>query len=312
MKKIIIGALSVVIISGCASNPSNQVSAFAQSSHAITEQVDAVLTEFNSASLERKFTSIAANYKGDHAKKFNFDVLDAINTAVTPAQQTQLAIYRANQSLGQYAAALAALANADVQTDVDAASTELYGALTSFNSQYQTIKGDDVELFNQQEVATIQAAITAIGSEIVEQRRRKAIKSIILAAKDNINLVCDVIISQLNSAGIADGIALSRKFILANQIKEYRVISAKNSSKLIPRTKEVRRLWNLQQGMLNSTALVEQSTKGISEIKAAHATLADEVANDEFSSIAIANAIGRLQQINNHFKDLEISMTAGE
>jgi len=64
--------------------------------------------------------------------------------------------------------------------------------------------------------------------------------------------------------------------------------------------------------MLNSTALVEQSTKGISEIKAAHATLADEVANDEFSSIAIANAIGRLQQINNHFKDLEISMTAGE
>jgi len=305
MKRSLIGLIAAVLMAGCTSTPSDQIAAFGQTTNAVTDHVDAVLNEFNEATIERGFTDLAANYTGDFAQRFDQQLLKDINKPITAKQQKQLAIYRANKALGDYATSLAELANARLRVDVDVASANLYGAMTSFNKHYQTIKGNQKALFDDSKVANIQAAITAIGSEVAEQRRRQAVKAIIIAAKDNIDLICDEIIKQLTHSGIEDGIRLSRKYILDKQIAEYRRLSAKKSSKLKWRTDEVRRLWLLQQALFHSKLLVQQSIKAIEEVKQAHQVLASEVAHDAFSSVAISNAIGRLQYLNKHFNDFE-------
>jgi len=299
---------ATMLMLGCTSVPSNQIGAFSQSSLAISEQVDAVFDEFNNASLERQFTDVAANYKGDFAERFNQQLLAQINAPISDEQKRQLAIYRANQSLSQYATALSELSNAAVSQDIDAASIKLYGTFTSFNTQYQLLNGNDKTLFDNESMATIQAAISAIGNEIIEQKKRRALKTIIMAASANIDNICDVIIEQLAHAGVADGIAASRKYVLLKQIEEYRLLSKKGSSKLKARTKEVKRLWQLQQALVNTHLLVTVSIDGVKEIQSAHKVLATELAQDIYASVAISNAIGRLQQINKHFKALETSL----
>jgi len=299
---------ATMLMLGCTSVPSNQIGAFSQSSLAISEQVDAVFDEFNNASLERQFTDVAANYKGDFAERFNQQLLAQINAPISDEQKRQLAIYRANQSLSQYATALSELSNAAVSQDIDAASIKLYGTFTSFNTQYQLLNGNDKTLFDNESMATIQAAISAIGNEIIEQKKRRALKTIIMAASANIDNICDVIIEQLAHAGVADGIAASRKYVLLKQIEEYRLLSKKGSSKLKARTKEVKRLWQLQQALVNTHLLVTVSIDGVKEIQSAHKVLATELAQDIYASVAITNAIGRLQQINKHFKALETSL----
>jgi len=297
-----------MLMLGCTSAPSNQVGAFAQSSLAISEQVDTVFDEFNNASLERQFTDVAANYKGDFAQRFNQQLLAQINAPLSAAKKRELAIYRANQALSQYATALSELSNAAVSQDIDAASIELYGTLISFNAQYQLINGSESTLFDDESMATIQAAISAIGSEVVEQKKRRALKVIIISAGDRIDKVCNVIIEQLTNAGVADGIAASRKYVLLKQIEEYRLLSKKGSSKLKARTKEVKRLWQLQQALINTHSLVTASIDGVKEIQSAHKVLVAELTQDRYASVAITNAIGRLQHINTHFKALGTSL----
>lgn len=166
-------------------------------------------------------------------------------------------MYRANKALGEYALALSALTNATNSVDIDAVSVNLFGALNSFNTQYKTIKQTQTNLFDGERLASVQGAITAIGREILEEKRRAAIKRIITAAQFNVDAICDAIIAQLSNAGIEDEISMSRKYILSKEIAEYRLLSAKKSSKLKWRTKEVKRLWQLQQALFNSKLLVQ-------------------------------------------------------
>ncbi len=305
MKNLFVGAAALFLLLGCESTPNNQIAAFGHSTGQIVSQVDVLLDEFNNATLERGFTSLAANYKGQFAEKFNQQLLAQLAKPLDANAQQQLAIYRLNRSLGEYALALSALADARASVDIDAASANLFGALKSFNAQYKTIKRTDDNLFESNKLITIQSAIAAIGSEVVEAKRRAALKRIIVAARPNIDTICDAIINQLSHAGIEDGISMSREFILNQKIAEYRLLSAKKSSKLKWRIAEVKRLWQLQQALFHSKLLVQQSIKAIKEVKSAHQILADEVSQEIYASAAISHAIGRMQYINKHFNDFE-------
>ncbi|NRA61853.1 MAG: hypothetical protein HRU25_13275 [Psychrobium sp.] len=295
---------SLLLISGCVSAPTTQISAFANATTAITERIDAVIEEYNNTALNRQFISYASSYQGEHAQHFSSDELAKIEKPVTVKLQQSLAIYRANKSLGQYSNSLSLLATSDSRIDIDVAATNLYGAMTSLNAQYKTIKETDEDLFDTENFAMASTLIAEIGSVIIEEKRRLAIKKIVIAANDKVAVVCDEINNQLKIAGIENNISASRQYILTEEVKEYKS-RAKRRTKLAWRASEIKRLYELQQAVFNSKLLIQNSQKAILAVKEAHQVLTKELQNDKFTSASITLAIGRLKELDSHYDDFE-------
>ncbi len=293
-----------LLLAGCGATPTTQIAAFGNSSSAITEKVDAVMVEYNNAALERMFTDYAATYNSNHASLLTSDELAKIEKPITPGQKKTFAIYKANKALGEYSKALSNLANAGSRVDIDLAAAKLYGSITSLNDQYKTLKDTQDDLFNTEKLANFSSLIAAIGSTIIEEKRRRAIKGIVQDAAPNITLICDVIIEQLKSAGIGDAIATSRLYVLREELIDYKSRILKPTT-LDWRRAEIKRLYYLQQNAFNSKLLVQQTQNAITAVKNAHATLAKELKKGRFTSAEIASTIGRIQELEKHYNDFE-------
>lgn len=293
-----------VLLTGCSTTPTTQIAAFGNSTSAISGKVDAVMDEYNDAALQRKFTDYAATYNQSHASKLTSDELAKINKPITPEQKKTFAIYKANKALGAYSKALSDLATAGSRIDIDLATANLFGSMTSLNEQYKILKETEKDLFDSEKFAGVSKLIAAIGSAIVEEKRRAAIKGIVIDADHSVSTICDVIIEQLEVAKIEDSISTSRQYVLSEEIIDYKSKLNKDTS-LEWRRNEIKRLYDLQQGVFNSKLLVQQTVKAMKAVKQAHSTLATELKEDRFTSAAIASTIGRLKDLEKHYDDFE-------
>ncbi|CAH1202631.1 conserved hypothetical protein [Candidatus Nitrotoga sp. BS] len=293
-----------LIVSGCTTTPTTQISAFGDSTNAIIGKVDSVLDEYNNTTLDRQFTSYAATYSGDNANKLTSDILKIIDTPIKPEQRKNLAMYNANKALGQYSKALSDLANAGSRADIDLAAANLYGSISGINGQYKTLKDTQDNLFDTNKLANFSTLIAAIGSTIVEEKRGEAIKGIVTEADANVSLLCDTINEQLRTSGIEVAIATSRQGILSEELDDYHS-RAKATVPLDKRRAEIKRLYSLQQEVFNSKLLVQQSQKAILAVKDAHATLAKELKAGRFNSSTITLTIGRLKDLEKHYDDFQ-------
>lgn len=304
MKIKLVFLLGAFFLAGCAATPTTQISAFGNSASAIAGKVDSVIDEYNNAALDRKFTDYAATYNGDKTKLLTSDELRKIEKPIGPEQKKNFALYKANRALGSYSKALSELASAGSRVDIDLAAANLYGSISSLNDQYKTIKETDKDLFETNKLASFSTLIAAIGSSIVEEKRREAIKGIVIEADPKISLICDVIIEQLKLAGIEDAIATSRQYVLTEEIVDYKS-QAKAEMTLDERRSKIKRLYSLQQGVSNSKLLVQQAQNAIAAVKESHTTLAKELNEGRFTSAAIASAIGELKDLEKHYGDFE-------
>lgn len=304
MKQILALLLAATMVCGCATVSMTQIQAFGDSAQALIGNVDKVLEQYNETALERSFTNYAATYNGKHAKLLTRAELEKIRIPIDGKRKKDLAIYSANSAIAAYAKSLSALARADSGTEIDLASTKLYGAFVGLNDHYKIIKGTDRDLFSKKDLAMSAKFIAAIGRSIVEKKRRSAIKEIIINADPKIEVICDEINHQLGTAGIGDAIYTSRQYILTEEIKEYKS-RAKQNTQLDWRRSQIKKLYELQQEMKTSKLLVQKTANAVSAIKKSHHTLAEELEKDRFNSAAIAQVIGRLQKLNKHYGEYE-------
>jgi hypothetical protein len=304
MKQIFVLFLMIITLLGCAKAPITQIAAFGNSANELTAKVENVIKEYNDAALNREFTNYAAIYNGKYAKLLTSQELSKIYKPIDAKTKKKLAIYKATQSLGSYAKALSALASADSIIDIDFAAATLYGSMIGLNDQYKIIKNIKEDLFDAKTFALSAKAVAAIGNTIVEEKKRKAIKKIIIAANPKISVICDTINIQLNASGIHDGISASRQYILSEEIREYKT-RVKQPTKLDWRRGEIQRLYQLNQGITTSKLLAQQAQKAIMSIKKSHNTLATELKKNKFNSEKIASTIGRLKELNKHYNDFD-------
>ena len=304
MKAIYVISIVALALTGCTTTPSTQIQAFGDSTKAITDKVDAVIGEYNQSALTGRFTNFAATYTGAHANELTIDLLGGIQQPIDEKSKKGLAIYKANRAIGAYAKSLSALSVAGSRADIDLASAKLYGAMTGINTQYRVMNENGGDLFKSEDFATTTKVIAAIGSLIVEELRNNAIKDIVVSADAKIAILCNVIDKQLDESGIHDGIYTSRQYVLTEELKSYKAQVRKDMT-LDWRRSEIKRLYELKQGVTNSTLLIQNAQKAIREVKTSHATLASELKSNKFSSEAIALAIGRLRDIENHYDSYE-------
>jgi hypothetical protein len=304
------GFAVAIALAGCATTPAMQIGLLGNTARDVAGKTDAVLDEYNHAALERSFTDYAAIYSGDHARLLTSDQLAGITPPVSAEQKKNFAICNANRALAAYCSALASLATSKTRADIDQATVKLHGSMSAINKQYKVLTGSGDVLFDREKVARTSSFITAIGTVIIEEKRRNAIKEIVLQADPNITLVCDAIIRQLDAAKIEDSIAASRQYILSEEIVAYRESAAKPTT-LDWRREQIRRLYGLQQGVSNSRLLVSQARNAIKALRDAHAVLAREVSKNRFSSGEIDAAIGTLAEIKDQYDDLETLLLHG-
>lgn len=293
-----------LILSGCATTPTTEIAAFGDSASAVTEKIDAVIAEYNQAALDREFTSYAATYDAKHASFLTREELANITKPISSNQQKGFAIYQANRALGGYAKALAGLAAAGNRADLDFAVANLYGSMSRLNQQYKTLTDSESSFFDAKQFADISTLVAAIGATIIEEKRREAIKGIVIGADKKIALICDTINEQLEKVKLEDSIAASRQYILTEELKDYKA-HLQDDSALDWRREQIKRLYHLQQAVFNSKLLVQQTKRAVSAIKAAHALLATELEAGRFNGAEIAVTIGRLSALKKHYTDFD-------
>lgn len=291
-------------VTGCSTTPSTQIQAFADSTKAITDKVDSVINEYNQSVLNRSFTDYAATYNGSDSNKLTSSLLEEIQQPIDDKAKKGLAVYRANQAIGAYAKSLSALSVAGSRVDIDLASAKLYGSMVGVNTQYKAINENKSDLFKAEDFAGTARLVAEIGSLIVEEKRNNAIKGIVVSADPKIAALCDAIDKQLDESGIYDGISTSRQYVLTEELKNYKA-QVKKDTTLEWRQSEIKRLYELKQGVVTSKLLVQNAQKAIREVKTTHATLASELKNNKFNSEAIAMAIGRLRDLESHYDNFE-------
>lgn len=304
MKYIPVLCITASFLFGCTTTPTTQIQAFGDSAKAITDKVDAVISEYNQSALARTYTDLAATYNKQFANGLTSKTLDDIAQPIDEKTKRGFAIYRANRALGAYAKSLSALAAAGSRSEIDLATAKLYGAMSGINAQYKAIEGGNKELFDTGDFAGVAKFIAAIGSTIVEEKRNAAIKEIVTKADAKISLLCDAIDKELEDSGIHDGIGASRQYVLSEEIRQYKG-QVQQDTTLDWRRNEIKRLYDLKKGVVDSRLIVQNAQKAIREVKAAHGTLASELKKDKYSSEAIAMAVGRLRDLEDHYDSYE-------
>jgi len=127
---VAISLMLILLLTGCASTASlTQISAFGTGTSSIAENSKKAFELIDSSTIDRNMYDVAAD-TSLYPKDETFEGLFK-GTELKKQLQLRLTVL---EKLGSYAKALEKLATADFRKDVDAASTDLYGALSGVES----------------------------------------------------------------------------------------------------------------------------------------------------------------------------------
>lgn len=299
--------IALLCLSACSSTPTvvptTQVAAFGQAATALNSRVKGVIDEYKAAVLEKKFTDYAMAYSGNRALLLNSEELRKIEKHLDSDSKPNLAVYKANAALGQYFKSLSDLALAVNGVDVDLAAANLYGALISLNAQYSLLKSSEKNLFSPDQLAKFSSLTTAMGNSVVEDKRREALKAIVLEVDPELAKISEAISQQLAHSSIDEVLAASGQYRLTEGLAEY-----KNRTRDLPldsRRAEIKQLYETQQSIAHSKLLVQQTQTAVLLLKESHGVLAKELSEGRFASAAIATAIGRLKDMDKYYDDFK-------
>ncbi len=299
MKGVCVILATGMLVAGCASTPTGNIEAFANAAKGVTDKVDGVIREYNSESINNELTKLA-----QHSKPITTSSLDPVKRVlINSADKKRYALYKANYALGNYAEALSGLAASGSTQEMDLAAAKLYGSLNNFNEQYKVLAGSGDNLMSAEASAGIGKVVAAIGGAYAEKKRGEAIKSIVITADPYVQKVCDVIVHELLKGVIEKRIYTMRHTELSGYILDYnlRVKKASFSEKRAM----MGDIYERYRRMQSSGAVVAQAINAINEVKEAHTVLREELENDNFGSDRLVRVVGRLNDMEEHYDDLE-------
>jgi hypothetical protein len=285
---IIIVTMFIFLLEGCATTSLTQISAFGKGTSALAEDAKKAFELIDSSTIDRKMYDVAAD-KSLAPKDVTFEGL--FKEPDSDSYQIRIAVL---EKLGNYAKALDNLATADFRKDIDAASTDLYSSLSGLGTNYKKVTKTDLPLKDDQ-LKVIATAVDAIGTVIVETKRRDALKIVIIQADDAVQNA-----AKLLEVEFGKDSELS-KFVQQNlRFADGAIRTAYNIQKKSPNSTFDRRyemlvkIKKMYDASQTSPKLFDSISVGAKKVREAHAALKASVMNDEFSSAEIAKQVGEL------------------
>ncbi|MGA3068297.1 MAG: hypothetical protein ABSF29_15740 [Tepidisphaeraceae bacterium] len=193
----------LLALGGCSTVPLTQVSEFGTATSSLVTNAQNGYELLNSATVLEQMYNVADN-PDQFPTQSTFTGFFSVPPAATPSnlpvaatmptltvEQAQIAQqfnvrFDLLSALGKYGAALQSLATTNYSSGINSASQNLDNSLIGLRDSYNKIAAADASLpksgINDQTFAIISTAIDAIGTVIVEEKRREAIKAIIQQA----------------------------------------------------------------------------------------------------------------------------------
>lgn len=276
--------LSLSLI-GC-SLPLNHIGAFSQASANLAKIAADAYNDVNETTIERRISDIASDPElSPNDPTFEMLIADE-------ALALRLSLLR---GVKDYAEALGNLASADFRKEIDEASKDLYGALGKLQDTYADKTHSS--LISDDNLAIIATAVDAIGTAIVENKRRDALKTIIIQSdpliRESMKLISgelpllDITVENLNS-------------IYTDKISSYKQqVETLSYTQRVEMLRDIRRSYQLYQNSLILLTKLAPASKAISD---AHTALREAVETNKFTTNQLIKEIKNLVEISKSIK----------
>ena len=284
----ILTATALVTLVGCATPSLTQISAFGTASASLADHSKKAYALVDSSTVDRKMYDVASDTKlGPTDSTFQ--------GVFTGPQADALAIrLKLLGKLGDYADALNKLATADFRKDIDAASKDLDAALVGLSQTYKTVSGKASPI-SDQDFQLIAAAVDAIGTAIVEHKRREAIRMVILQADAAVQDTSKLLKEELGESSSLASFVHENLVYTGNALRlTYNKQRLAAETTFNSRYQMLVQIRQLDEASEASPGFFKNVSAGAGKVGEAHAVLKKAVTKNEFTSAEIAKNIGEL------------------
>lgn len=306
MKYAPIALVTVAVLSGCTAISTKNIEAFGLATADVTSKIDAVINDYNQANVNDQLVMMAQSNQ-----KFVKSDMDPIKKIIIrDSDKKGFSLYKANDALGKYAAALTDLSNAGSHEELAIAGVKLSKSLKEMNAQYKVLNNTNDNLMSDENSGKISRVITEISSYYVEYKRAKALKEVIVSANPAIQKIGKVISNELLKGVVEERLYTMKGNELAGYFDDY---NAKvDNMSFLQKKKALDDIYGKYIVMESTTATVIQAEKAILSVTQAHNEFAVELENDNFDSESISAAIQNIKTVHKSFDDLEELMSSCE
>lgn len=280
-----------LFMSGCIANQSaTHVKAFSLATTELSDQTIQLFELTDKSTIDRKIIEVAL-LSGSDLDKLNQEDIDKIKGIFSGHKKTAASI-KALNALKSYAKALGDLSAADFKGDIDKASTELYGSLTSLNGTYRELAGKELGI-KEEDFALFATLIDAIGTTIVEVKRRKAIKEIVIKTESFVSTACDEISKKIGLN--KDLIRVNLGTIYSEKIEAYKKdVKDGKVTTLDQKIERIKDLMVYSRICRQSETIFSDVKQAVGMVKKSHNTLYRAVKSNKFTTAELAKEIGDL------------------
>jgi hypothetical protein len=292
--------LSITILlfslGGCGTVSLSQVSQFGTASTELSENAKKAFNLIDQVTVDRQLYGIASDTKsGPTDSSFNGLFKVAGNDARSKEKSERLELrLDALDALSGYSSALKKIVEADVGSDIDTASLDLNTSLVGLKDTYKKASNQDSKI-DDKTIALLTTAVNAIGRAIVEEKKRSAIKEIVIKADPAVQQTALMISNDLGSntdlAKYAyESLYNTRGSIQAAYNLEKKLNNFDSRYALLVRAKEINTAENSVSGFFDAVS------RGSEAIAKTHAAMRKVVEQDQFSSAEVGKSLAELQK----------------
>jgi len=272
--------ISATLLFGC-TRATTHIAAFSIASEDLAAQAIRGYEVLNETTVQRKIAEVAA----DPTQLPDEDTF----VGLLEGKESLTIRIMALEYLKDYSVALGDLSTADVRSDIDRASKDLYGALVGLRDTFKEETGKDAGI-EDEDLAIIATAVDAIGTVIAEAKRRVAIKTIVIKADPAIQNV---------STLLRDEVPIFGEFIKAN-LSTIETEMVKSYQKRAEKLTFDQRVKYIQQ-IRKQHRITEESGRFFNDLGTAaemlgstHAALRKAVEKNKFTTPELIEHIGEL------------------
>lgn len=259
--------LTICVFTGCGLNAIQQegVARFAKASAGVGDFSARELSQLREATIEMNTKDIAINGKAkltDLDESFDADDISARISAST--------------ALSSYGKLLLALVE-------ETQEAELKDASDQFVDSFRRVSGKNL---NDEQLESLGTLVRGIGGLFIEYKKAKAVKKIVVDAKDDIDIICNLLIADFTRTelGLAQGVDVTIKRVKADAdialamptvdfqsrliaVEAYRFADDSNARLTIVGKKAIETLTALKLANSQLVATIQEDKKSISDIR---------------------------------------------
>jgi hypothetical protein len=278
----------VWVLQGCSAVPLTQISKFGEATSALAGNATEAFRTFDDAAIEREIYRFALDSTLQPA--------DTTFERILEKGGRRKARFELLEALSSYGKSLQAIASANLQDEIDAASLNLFGALVGLDATVgEAAGGRGLGTSNLGILATGVQALASVG---IEKQKQRSLKAIVIFADSTIQRVTGQMSEEFRMLGRL--VVSGQKEIEATLNDLY--FNVKGRKSFDRRIELLSRMAAQHRRIAGAGIVFDQLSENMKRVGEIHSEIRSAMEEDRFSSAALAVEIGSLVKSVEHSK----------